>query len=242
MMTHLDVWTLSVWDIGNPISSILGLVDNTRAHLVSINIFFYHYWCDLTKEEWLPMSSYDNALINSSSVTCTTKDGTNSCPWSPSILYSTFISRHQVSAVVIISMTNVLFLFLFFCLANTPIPLDYVDALSKPDYLSNKDCIASATQCSFAYWHLIFFLHMLHKCYVSSTIKCTQRNRLSPPICCPMPWSSTAILPSSLSPNMFMSQCTPPRWKQHMSWRCQHPQIDSKMVGTNAFIHSHFPL
>lgn len=112
---------------------------------------FYHYWCDLTKEEWLPMSSYDNALINSSSVTCTTKDGTNSCPWSPSILYSTFISRHQVSAVVIISMTNVLFLFLFFCLANTPIPLDYADALSKPDYLSNKDCIASATQCSFAY-------------------------------------------------------------------------------------------
>jgi hypothetical protein len=148
MMSRIDVLTLSVWDIGKPISSILGLVDNTIAYLVSTKTFFFHYWCDLTKEEWFPMSYYDSALINSSYVTCTTKNGTNSCPWSPSILYSTFISRHQVSTIVIMSMTNVFILFLFICFAKTPIPLDFVDALSKLDYLSNENCIASATQSS----------------------------------------------------------------------------------------------
>lgn len=89
------------------------------------------------------MSYYDTTLINSLYATRITKDGTNSCPWSPSIIYNTFISKHQVSTVVVLSVT-IYILFIYF--AKIPLLLECVDAPSKPYYLSNDDCIASATQ------------------------------------------------------------------------------------------------
>lgn len=124
------MFELSVRDTTNPIFFHFEIGRQHRSSLGLDKQNLCHLWCDLTKEEWLPMIYYDTALINSLYATRTTKDGTKSCPWSPSILYSTFISRHQVSTVVVMSATK--------CFLH----------LQKPYYLSSEDCIASATQSS----------------------------------------------------------------------------------------------